>query len=235
MAGSEAPAASCIDRLAAQRGRPLTLSGLPVSFVSADASGYEARIAASGCVATRDHNWHDLFNALTWLNYPRIKAAMNARHCDEIARRPGGARGPVRDALTQFDEDGLVLVSDDMALIDALCGHRWREALFDRRASASRATLHVIGHALMEKAMSPHVGLCAKVLHLHADDLPAGHEVFDAWLAARIVDGRWPSGPRDLCPLPVLGLPGMTRDNTDAAYFDDTRQFRPLPAARMRT
>jgi hypothetical protein len=166
------------------------------------------------------------------LRYPRIKAAMNARHRAEIAARPAGERGPVRDALTQFDEDGLVLVSDDAALIDALRSHRWRAALFERRRSVERATLHVIGHALMEKALAPHVGLCAKALYLHADEAPTDTGTLDDWLAARIADGRWPQSPRDLKPLPVLGLPGMTPANTDPAYFDDTRQFRPLPAKR---
>lgn len=158
---------------------------------------------------------------------------MNARHRAEIAARPAGERGPVRDALTQFDEDGLVLVSDDAALIDALRSHRWRAALFERRRSVERAALHVIGHALMEKALAPHFGLCAKALYLHADEVPPGHEALDGWLAARITEGCWPISPRDLKPLPVLGLPGMTSANTDAAYFDDTRQFRPLPSKRQ--
>jgi hypothetical protein len=208
--------------------------GLPISFVADEAAdvGYEARIAATGRVATRDANWHDLFNALVWLRYPRIKAAMNGRHCAEIENYPVGDRGPVRDALTQFDEDGLVLVSDDAALIDALRTHRWHEALFERRGSVERAVLHVIGHALMEKALAPHFGLCAKALYLHADEVPSGREALDGSLATWIADGRWLRSPRDLKPLPVLGLPGMTLANTDPAYFEDTRQFRPLPAIR---
>lgn len=215
--------------MAATVGRPLTGEGIPVSFVADPAPGsYEARIRHTGRVATRDHDWHDLFNALVWLRYPRIKAAMNARHCNEIARQPEGVRGPVRDALTQFDEDGLVLVSDDAALIADLAAHRWKAALHERRASVARATLHVLGHALMDKARSPHVGLCAKVLYLQAGEVPADGEAFDGWLAERIAAGLWPSSPRDLKPLPVLGLPGMTPDNVDPAYFDDIRQFRPL-------
>lgn len=221
--------------LAAEVGRPVTHRGLPISFVADAAAegGYEARIAATGRVATRDANWHDLFNALVWLRYPRIKAAMNARHCIEIENRPGGDRGPVRDALTQFDEDGLVLVTDDAALIDALRSHRWREALFERRGSVERAALHVIGHALMEKALAPHFGMCAKALYMHVEEVPSGHEALDSWLAARITEGCWPTSPRDLRPLPVLGLPGVTSANTDPAYFDDTRQFRPPPSKRQ--
>ena len=38
--------------------------------------------------------------------------------------------------------------------------------------------------------------------------------------------------PRDFAPLPLLGMPGATPDNEFPAYYDDTRQFRPLRAVR---
>jgi hypothetical protein len=236
------PTAAALDALAAQQGRPVTAYGVPLSFssVPAHASGYEQRIADSGCVATRDASWHDSFNALIWLAFPQSKAAMNHRHCEQMSCSPSGGtgRGRVRDALTQFDEDGLILVSDDASLLDALREHRWREALWERRAGIEAARLFVFGHALMEKALAPHFGLCAKALYVEAnafgralDDLAPVH--VDRWLAGRIASGRWPDSPRDLCPLPVLGLPGMTPDNTRSAYFDDVRQFRPLRRLRQ--
>lgn len=233
------PAPARLDALAARLGRPLTASGRPVSFAPApaDGLGYEARVAASGCVATRDSSWHDTFNACVWMTFPRSKAAMNQRHCDELAQ-PAGAgtgRGRVRDALTQFDEDGLVMVSDDAPLLDALRRHRWREAMWERRAGLEAARLFVFGHALLEKALAPHAGLCAKVRYVDSAELgvaaaSVSGERADAWLAAQIAAGQWPRSPRDLHPLPVLGLPGMTPDNVVPTYFDDTRQFRPQPA-----
>jgi hypothetical protein len=33
--------------------------------------------------------------------------------------------------------------------------------------------------------------------------------------------------PRDFQPLPLLGIPGVTPDSEDPAYYDDTWQFRP--------
>jgi hypothetical protein len=39
---------------------------------------------ASGEVATRPDNRHDLFNALIWLAFPRSKAAMNRRHHEAL-------------------------------------------------------------------------------------------------------------------------------------------------------
>jgi hypothetical protein len=231
------PTAAALDALVARQGRPVTACGVPLSFSSspAPASGYEQRIADSGCVATRDASWHDTFNALAWLAFPQSKAAMNHRHCEQMSCSEVGSigRGRVRDALTQFDEDGLILVTEDASLLDALREHRWRDALWERRAGIEAARLFVFGHALMEKALAPHFGLCAKALYVEAsafgeavDDLTPAH--VDRWLAGRIASGHWPDSPRDLCPLPVLGLPGMTPDNTCDAYFDDVRQFRPL-------
>ena len=55
------------------------------------------------------------------------------------------------------------------------------------------------------------------------------HEL-DRRLAARIehdFTGATPLRPRDLQPLPLLGIPGLTPDNADPAYYDDTWQFRP--------
>jgi hypothetical protein len=234
------PAAARLDRLALQTGRPHLADGRPVSFAPcpADRLDYEMRVATTGCVATRDASWHDTFNACVWLLFPRCKAAMNRRHVVETARTGGAARGRIRDALTQFDEDGMVVLSDDRQLLDALRHHRWREALWERRTAMASASLFVFGHALLEKALAPHRGLCAKVRYAGGDELgmPAERATtrdVDAWLAAQLDAGSWPLAPRDLYPLPVLGLPGMTEDNVHAAYFDDASQFRPLPAHRV--
>lgn len=237
-----APAAAWLDAQAERIGRPRTGTGHTLTFCASvpDDQPYESRIAGSGCVSTRDHNWHDTFNALVWLTFPMTKAAMNQCHARRLLHAADGAgtRGPVRDALTQFDEDGLVLVSDDRALLDAIRQHRWREAMFDRRRALEGARLFVIGHALLDKARAPHVGLCARSLLVHSGELGcAAADVsiarLDAWLAARIASGHWPLSPRDLQPLPVLGLPGMTADSTCATYFDDVRQFRPAPRWRV--
>ncbi len=240
-ASGRAPTAAWLDELAGALGRPLNAAGRPLFFSSApdDALGYEQRILATGCVATRDFSWHDAFNALVWLIFPQTKAAMNRRHCDEMMHpvSPGAGRGPVRDALTQFDETGIVLVSDHPTLLDALRNHHWREALWERRSDMDAAGVFVPGHALLEKVLRPYPGLCAKACYVDAaefgiraaDVTPAQ---VDAWLAERIGRRIWPQSPGDLHPLPVLGLPGMTPENLASAYFEDATQFRPLPSRR---
>ena len=91
-----------------------TCSGHAVRFVPQDAlpagTAYEANIAATGEVPTRD-NLHDFFNALIWLHWPRAKAALNARQARAITQDGiGTARGTVRDAATLFDENALIFL-----------------------------------------------------------------------------------------------------------------------------
>ena len=43
-------------------------------------SQYEPRCYLRGEVQTRESNWHDFFNGLVWLAFPKAKAAINARH-----------------------------------------------------------------------------------------------------------------------------------------------------------
>ncbi|HRP67643.1 MAG TPA: DUF3025 domain-containing protein, partial [Thauera sp.] len=126
--------------------------GAPIRFVppTGDAEGYEARIFARGEVPTRAGDWHDFFNALAWCAWPRTKAACNRLHLAELhARAAAGlpGRGPRRDALTQFDECGLVVVSADAELPALLAAHAWEEALWTRRARLRQTTRFLVfGH-----------------------------------------------------------------------------------------
>ena len=121
------PDADAVAGLAAQAGL-VTASGHPLRFVPPrdDVLGYERRIWERGEVETRPDNWHDFFNALIWLAFPQAKAALNARHVREMGA--GAApRGQARDAMTHFDECGLVVVSSNPLLLDLLRGFRWKE------------------------------------------------------------------------------------------------------------
>jgi len=58
-----------------------------IHFVAPPDEGgnYERRVHASGAVATRADNWHDLFNALVWRAFPQSKNALNGLHVRELA------------------------------------------------------------------------------------------------------------------------------------------------------
>ena len=212
--------------------------GAPLRLVVPGGSGlsYEERIYWLGEVETRPGNWHDAFNALVWLAFARSKAALNARHHQAFvaqtrARQQG--RGALRDCLTQFDECGAVVVCSRLELWQALCQHRWQEVFWTRRAETRQhLRVFVFGHASYDMLRTPHLGLCAKSLLLHVDEdwqeqaLAAQLADVDARLAQRFASDFAPR-PRDLQPLPLLGVPGATPDNEYAEYYLNERQFRP--------
>lgn len=217
-------------------------NGQPVRFVTPPTDGmvYECRIWENGEVATRPDNWHDFFNALVWLTFTQTKVAVSACHVEAMTA-PGEARGRIRDALTHFDECGIVVLSSQPELLDLLRGFEWKKLFVERREEVKRAMRFVIfGHATYEQVLQPFRGLTAKaVLYDVSEDwlqMPDAAQVaaVDARLAADLASGRY-QRPRDFQPLPLLGIPGVTPDSEDPAYYDDTWQFRPGRGARTQT
>ena len=199
---------------------------------------YEHAVFASGEVATRSDNWHDYFNALVWAAFPRAKAALNARHMHELGRAKlagASARGAVRDALTQFDECGMVVVGTAPGLFRALAQHQWETVLWTaRKRLMSSSRFLLFGHASYDQLRTPFGGLCAKALYLVVPKtiFQRPFEVLmahvDAWLAQLFGDTSTALAPSAFAPLPLLGIPGVARENAVRAYYADARQFRPL-------
>ena len=233
----EAPDGETLSRCAAERGI-VSGGGVPLRFVVPGGSGlsYEERIYWLGEVETRPGVWHDAFNALVWLSFPLAKAALNARHHQAaLAQQAAGKkeRGALRDALTQFDECGAAVVCSRLDLWQGLRAHRWQEVFWQRREEMQRhLRVFIFGHASYDMLRLPRLGLCAKALLLHVDEDWHGQAPsqqladVDARLAQRFASDFAPR-PRDLQPLPLLGLPGTTADNECAEYYLDRRQFRP--------
>jgi len=224
---------------------PLALvnrQGQPIRFVPQAAlpegQAYEEFIGATGCVPTRD-NLHDFFNGLVWLTFPRIKVELNALQAAQIAvAGVGKSRGPARDGATIFDENAALLVvrqgTEGEALVAALRGHRWREALYERRDAFERdARVWLFGHALMEKLVAPRKAITAhtRVVNAPDDFFALSHEDQRAWIDERIAAELAADGLSTACftPLPVLGIPGWW-DGQDDAFYADTSVFRPKRA-----
>ena len=185
---------------------------------------YEDSILATGVVPTRTENWHDLLNALSWLSLPRTKQALNAVQCRALV--PGSPqRSPLSDAATLFDESGLVLAGPDASLAEDLRTRRWRQAFVERRGDWQEVTAIVVGHAVLEKLLTPWPGITAKCVFI---TLPADPELetVDQGLA-RLWQEDGIGRPTDLFPMPVLGVPGWWPANQDAAFYDDETVFRP--------
>jgi len=234
------PALDALNAIAADR-RIATGGGAALRFVAAGTHpgatdrSYEERVFETGAVPTRDASWHDLFNALIWLAFPRTKATLNRRHCEELRERRGDPRrGTARDVLTLFDEGGVLVACADPSLGRLLRDFRWKELFWQRRSDVQqRMRFHVFGHAILETARAPFRGITAKALILDTGDdtlegpIDALNSVLDARAAEYFAAPDALVSTRSLAPLPILGIPGWTPDNDDPAYYDDVGQFRP--------
>ncbi len=194
---------------------------------------YEAYIFRTGQVPTRN-NLHDFFNGLVWRRCPAAKRRLNQLQAAEIARTGVGAtRGPLRDALTLFDENGAMLDAPP-ALWEALIARDWHRLFIAERALWRDATLLVFGHALLEKLTTPRKAATAHVLLTPA--MPSwrgdGTGTPDAALAL-ILDPAWLT-TKPFVPLPVLGLPGWCPENANFSFYDDADVFRPRRASQER-
>ena len=194
---------------------------------------YEARIYLSGEVQTRMANWHDFFNALAWVVFPRSKAVLNARHFEAIAQpAPGGNRDKSRDALTLFDESGVLVLYSDESLADLIRDFRWKELFWARRQEVlEKMRFVVFGHSLYEKALKPYIGFTGKALLIKvgadffAQSLQVQTSQADELIAAKF-SGESPCTRHGLSPLPLLGVPGWWDENEFSEFYENTGYFR---------
>lgn len=227
--------------------RPIrSRNGAPIRFVpqarkpAAFEEEYEPRIYLRGEVQTRAENWHDLFNALVWLAFPETKAELNRQHY--LAAAPGQGhegsknRGTARDVLTLFDESGVAVVCADEELADLLRDRRWKELFWHHRGLvAERMKFFLFGHSLHEKALQPYIGLTGKGALFPAQAgflaLPLEEQLaaLDLQMAAHFSSPGALRSTADLCPVPLLGVPGWWPDNKLESFYDNTRYFRPAP------
>ena len=188
-------------------------------------TAYEQHIFDTGCVPTRE-GLHDFFNGLCWMRFPLTKQRLNQLQAAEIAKAGGVGqrRGPVRDALTLFDENAALLQAPE-ALWDALTQREWRRLFVDLRPLWTQARLVLVGHALMEKLVNPYKSITA---HVYRAPVPAelGDDLagWDRWVASRLNAAELAAKP--FTPLPVLGVPSWWGPNEDSAFYDDTSVFR---------
>lgn len=187
-----------------------------------DGQAYEQFIFETGSVPTRD-NLHDFFNGLCWMRFPLTKKKLNQLQAAEIAA--AGVvplRGPVRDALTVFDENAAFL-SAPPPLWDALVERDWQRLFVDLRPLWQQAQLVLFGHALLEKLVYPRKPITAHIYRAQ----PAMNFIadLDAWVAADLSADKLAAKP--FVPLPVLGVPGWWPDNENFSFYDDSFVFRP--------
>lgn len=235
------PALSELNRLRAyQEQRILTRSGKEICFVPAVTGKqsfeqkYEAKIFLTGEVQTRTNNWHDFFNALVWLVFPRAKSALNQLHyhIQRIeAEHHMVHRSALRDAATLFDESGIIVVCHEKDLIELLKNFQWKELFWKRRKEVlSSMRFFIFGHGLYEKALHPYTGMTGKGVIFHVNKLflqgaqMSQLQTLDSMLES-FLSRALPSSS-DLVPIPLLGYPGWVEANSDEVYYDNKRYFR---------
>jgi hypothetical protein len=221
------PGAAVAGRVAA--GQPLHealhAAASPVRFVPQDAlpagMPYERFIFETGQCPVRP-GLHDFFNGLCWLRFPQAKRALNRLQAQEIARQGvGPRRGPVRDAITVFDENGALLHAPP-ALWEALRAREWRRLFVELRPLWADARLLVFGHALLEQLVAPRKDLTAHVWVADAAMDPGAD--IDRWLSLQCTSDVLAGKP--FTPLPVRGIPGWDPGNENFSFYDDSLVFR---------
>ena len=230
-AKSEADTVRAHTRFAHQIARAsatLTLgSGGAVEFVSQSEMppdiAYEAFIFSCRRIPTRD-NLHDFFNGLCWLRFPQTKLRLNFLQAQEITSQGVSAtRGSLRDALTLFDENVLLLqASDD--LWHALQTRDWTKLFGELRDEWQSAHIVIFGHALLEKLVAPYKSITAHVFRIASDVDAKDDRTLDDWLATKLQPDYLATKP--YLPLPVLGIPGWWPENDESSFYLDTQVFR---------
>ncbi len=214
-----------------------SVSGQSIHFVPStqlDNDAYERRIYTTGQVSTRTENWHDLFNALVWMRFPCIKTAMNSLHYNAWSEQRDGSRGRLRDALTLFDECGVIVFSNNRKILTALAHRRWHEAFLTEAFSAA-IQLSISGHAMLEKYLSPYKSMTAKALLVHVDTslmTRPRQEILshlDRVIAQRMLSGKLLTETACLAPLPLAGVPGWwpVSEQGNSEFYDNLQVFRP--------
>ncbi len=211
------------------------ISFIPQSIKSNNFSEqYEPRIYERGEIQTREQNWHDFFNALVWFTFPKTKAALNALQYRELYKRHAisNQRSSLENALTLFDENGIIAISNDNSLLELIRKFSWLELFWHRREEViKKMRFYIIGHSLYEKALNPYVGMTASGILLTVDndflqyDLSNQLNVVDLMMENELKQNKLRS-PRDLQPLPILGIPGWSKENEFETYYHNKNYFR---------
>jgi hypothetical protein len=199
-----------------------------VKFVSQstlpEGQAYEDFIFKTSQVPTRD-GLHDFFNGLCWQRFPLAKRRLNQLQAAEIeAQGISATRGPVRDALTLFDENVVLMHAPDEVWV-ALQARDWLKLFVDLREQWQQVHLVLFGHALVEKLVTPYKSITGHVYRVSNEVNPHDEAALDAWLVQDLQPAKLATKPYE--PLPVLGIPGWCAANAERAYYEDVNVFRP--------
>lgn len=201
---------------------------------------YEQIIYEQGVIPTRPNGWHDLFNGLIWLQFPKTKGLLNELHVEDISQYGVSPRTLRRNNLTHFDECGVVITYQASAtnreLIEALKAHQWHQVFVKNRNKwGKELNSFMFGHANLEMLLNPFIGLTGKWLAVEVDQgfqhlsYQAQLLEVDTKLSSIIKNQHVFSQKKPLSPLPLLGIPEVWNANLAPSFYENTDYFRPKP------
>jgi hypothetical protein len=152
---------------------------------------------SEGAVPTREGSWHDVFNVLAFIGFPRAKLALHRRVLElrrarAAAGAPAGVRSREEDALALLDEGSLVIAGPPAA-IAALDEARRDGSLtgIDAVVRGHGLVAWVLGHALLEHLVLDRAPIGAGLLTLPLREPPTLAAI-DHALAEQISGGGFP-------------------------------------------
>ena len=203
---------------------------------------YEQIIYQDKTVPTREDSWHDFFNGLIWLLFPKTKHLLNQLHTRDITEFGLNPRTPLRNRITHFDECGLILIAMSERALEIsamLAEHRWHDALYVNNSLWHRELYPVVfGHANLEMLLNPYLQLTAKWCVLDFTDVDyvhwtkGGFRNMDERLSKALSNDSWLFDKGRLHPLPLLGIPNWY-ENQDTAFYAQENVFRPKRKKRL--
>lgn len=128
---------------------------------------YDGSIALRGEVFCLEASYHDLLNAVVFAAFPRSKRTLHARQfaalerwADVTAARLPGKRTREQDALTIFDEGGVVLAMSDEA------HEAWQKSRTQTQLVPESDDIIALlfGHALLEHLLEGHLAIRASAV-----------------------------------------------------------------------
>ncbi len=192
---------------------------------------YEPRVYLKNELQTRTSNWHDFFNANIWLKFPKTKKILNQLHYSQSSNRQIKTnRTLLENRLTQFDECGAIIVSNNEKILELIRNHQWIELFINHREQfVTDIKCVIFGHAIFEKALNPYIGMtCHCLLVNDADLLNEINNNKNSLLDSTVAE-TWRNkiafSTDKFHPFPILGIPGYW-PNQDDLFYSNAKYFR---------
>ncbi len=200
---------------------------------------YEPRIYLKGELQTRENCWHDFFNLIMWLTFPKIKGMLNRLQYQSLQHRQEKNRSALENFLTLFDENGLVMVSANEKLLELVKQREWKSLFWNYKHLFNQEIgCYILGHSIYEKLLNPYVGMVGHALLLLVEKeffllsrekqiLEVESKIYERLRSRNHDHSSFCSDtPKSLYPIPFLGFPNWHPLADRESFFNDEKYFR---------